>query len=191
MVWARSAHRRPGPNTPWVPEMRTLGQPSSSRATSPSRHAAHGLSRTTFPDQGQGAPGAPARSMFVQHGLSPMKRRHPPIAGPLLWAVQRVPRRDCSRSMASKSALKLPLPKLWAPFALNDLEEHGWPVHHRLRKNLQQVPFVIAVNQDAELAQVAQGPRRFHPPDRAPFHSTCWALARIRCPAAAVPSRFR
>src|SRR5580658_8530739 len=36
---------------------------------------------------------------------------------------------------------------------LYQLEEHGWPVLHRLGEDLQQVAVLVPVGQDAELAQ--------------------------------------
>ena len=60
----------------------------------------------------------------------------------------RLPRRACSRSIASKSALKLPSPKLAGAVALDDLEEERRPVLRRLREDLQQVAVVVAVDED-------------------------------------------
>ena len=60
-----------------------------------------------------------------------------------------------SRSMASKRALKFPLPKLRAP-ALDDLEEQCRPILDRLGEDLEQVALVVAVDQDSQLGQLVQ-----------------------------------
>src|SRR5438046_10368393 len=57
--------------------------------------------------------------------------------------------------MASKSALKLPLPKLFA-LALNDLEKERWAIFHRFRKDLQQITFIIAIDENSEPLQCVQ-----------------------------------
>src|SRR5260370_8457285 len=41
-------------------------------------------------------------------------------------------------------------------FALNDLKKERWPVLDRFGKDLQQITFVVAINQNAELFQCVQ-----------------------------------
>jgi hypothetical protein len=52
---------------------------------------------------------------------------------------------------ASKSALKLPLPKDCAAAAADDLEEERRAVLQRLGEELQQVALVVGVDEDAEV----------------------------------------
>ena len=49
--------------------------------------------------------------------------------------------------------LEVALAEALGALALDDFEEHGRPVHHRLREDLQQVALVVPVDQDAEVAQ--------------------------------------
>src|SRR6202011_4868417 len=44
-----------------------------------------------------------------------------------------------------------------APLALDDLEEEGGAILHRLGEELQQVAFLVLVGQDAQLAQRLEG----------------------------------
>lgn len=37
--------------------------------------------------------------------------------------------------------------------ALDDLNEHSWPVHHRLSEYLQQIPALIEIDEDVEFLQ--------------------------------------
>ena len=68
--------------------------------------------------------------------------------------AQRFPRRACSASIDSNSALKLPSPNPRAPLALDDLDEHRRPARDVLGEDLQQVAVVVAVDEDAELGQL-------------------------------------
>ena len=85
----------------------------------------------------------------------------------------RLPRRSCSRSIASNSALKLPSPKPRAPWRSMISKNTVGPVADRLGEDLQQVALVVAVDEDA-LARAgrraarsprarARGPRRSRP----------------------------
>ena len=69
-------------------------------------------------------------------------------AGRPVASGQRLPRRACSRSIASNSALKLPLPKPSRAVPLDQLEEHRRPVLHRLGEHLQQVAVLVPVGED-------------------------------------------
>ena len=66
----------------------------------------------------------------------------------------RLPRRACSRSIASNSDLKLPSPNPSRAVPLDDFEEQRRPILDRLREDLQQIPFVVAVGHDAELGEL-------------------------------------
>ena len=112
-----------------------------------------------------------ARDVPTQMVIYPERRpRHPPAAPPRGRVSPRagvvrearsigecdykVPRVSCSRSMASNSALKLPLPKLLRAAPLDHLEEQRRPIGDRLGEDLQHVAFVVAVDENAQLGQL-------------------------------------
>src|SRR5919109_3345322 len=53
-----------------------------------------------------------------------------------------------------EQGLEVALAEAAGAVALNDLEEDGGPIADRLREDLQQVALVVAVDQDAQPAQV-------------------------------------
>src|ERR1700674_695766 len=55
-----------------------------------------------------------------------------------------------------KERFEIPFAKSAAALALDDFEKHGRPIFHRLRKNLQEVPFLVAVHKYTERAQLCQ-----------------------------------
>src|SRR3954452_11307839 len=65
------------------------------------------------------------------------------VAPPVLLALDRL-----------EQGLEVAFAEAARAVALDDLEEHGRPVADRLREDLQQVALVVAVDQDAEPAQV-------------------------------------
>jgi len=52
--------------------------------------------------------------------------------------------------------LKFSFAETLRAFALNNLEEQRWPIFHRLGKYLEQIAFVIAVDQNPEPLQRPQ-----------------------------------
>src|SRR5829696_352112 len=46
--------------------------------------------------------------------------------------------------------LEIALPESPAPFPLDDLEEEGGAIFHRAREQLQEIPFVVAIDQYAQ-----------------------------------------
>src|SRR5690349_985369 len=79
--------------------------------------------------------------------------------------------RDFSESVIDRHRLKIPAqlllalesleqrlevtrPEALRTFALDYLVEQRRPIFHRLRENLQQVPFFVAIDEDAEFAQL-------------------------------------
>ncbi len=52
-----------------------------------------------------------------------------------------------------KQSLEIALAKRLRTLALDDLEEHRRTIKNGLREQLQQIPFVVAVNQNAKLLQ--------------------------------------
>jgi hypothetical protein len=58
--------------------------------------------------------------------------------------------------MASNSALKFPCRNSGC-LALDHLVEQRWTVFHRTREDLQHVAFIVAIHQDAQLLQFADG----------------------------------
>src|SRR5579863_2560804 len=53
--------------------------------------------------------------------------------------------------------LEVPLAEALRPVPLDQLEEHRGPVLDRLGEDLQQVPVLVPVRQDAQLAQLTGG----------------------------------
>src|ERR1700732_5064902 len=62
-----------------------------------------------------------------------------------------------------KQRFEIPFAKSAAALALDHFEEHGRPIFHRLRENLQEVAFLVAVHKYTERAQLCQ--RFLHRPD--------------------------
>ena len=73
-----------------------------------------------------------------------------------LVVPHRLPLLSCSRSIASNRALKLPSPKPRAPWRSITSRNRVGRSPSGLREDLQQVALVVAVGEDAELAQVVE-----------------------------------
>ena len=52
-----------------------------------------------------------------------------------------------------EEGLEIPFSEALRPFALNDFEEHCWTIQNRFGEDLQEIPFVVTVNQNAQLLQ--------------------------------------
>ena len=87
--------------------------------------------------------------------IAQRRRREPRSGNEAGGRSYRLPRSACSRSIASKSALKLPVAEAARAVPLDHLEEQRRPVLRRLREDLQQVAVVVAVGEDPEPLQVA------------------------------------
>src|SRR5687768_3890183 len=55
-----------------------------------------------------------------------------------------------------EQGLEVPLTEALGTLALNDLVEQRGAVLHRLAEDLEQVAFIVAVHQDAELLELSQ-----------------------------------
>src|SRR3954451_18795043 len=110
-----------------------IRSPRIPRSPSPPPRAGANCSRST----------APARDAW--RGPSPGWRSASEVSSPLLLALDRL-----------EECLEVPLAEAARAVALDDLEEDRRPVADRLREDLQQVALVVAVDQDAEPAEVRQ-----------------------------------
>ena len=68
-------------------------------------------------------------------------------------------------------------------FALNDLEKECRAIFHRLGENLQQITFIIAIDENAESASARSVLHRCDRHDRATCHSTSKAPSETRAHA--------
>src|SRR3954452_1743977 len=108
-----------------------IRSPRIPRSPSPPPRAGANCSRST----------APARDAW--RGPSPGWRSASEVSSPLLLALDRL-----------EECLEVPLAEAARAVALDDLEEDRRPVADRLREDLQEVALVVAVDQDAEPAEV-------------------------------------
>src|SRR5208337_4111684 len=86
----------------------------------------------------------------------------------LRWACLQIPSPRLLHFDRFKQRLEISFAKSAAALALDDFEEHGRSILYRLRENLQQVAFFVAVYQYTQRAQLRQrflhwsDPRRQH-----------------------------
>src|SRR5262249_61760368 len=78
-----------------------------------------------------------AKSLVVRHGRLLLQ-----IAPALLFFLERLEQR-----------LEVSFAETLGAFPLNDFEKQSRPVFHRFRKDLQQITFVVTIDEDPELAQ--------------------------------------
>src|SRR5262245_27795743 len=55
-----------------------------------------------------------------------------------------------------EQGLEVPLAEAPGPVALDDLEEEGGSVLHRLGEDLQQVALLVAIDEDSQVGELAQ-----------------------------------
>src|ERR1700675_2351798 len=79
------------------------------------------------------------------------------------WTCLQVPSSRLLHFDRFKQRFEIPFSKSAAALALDDFEEHGRPILHRLRENLQEVAFLVAVHKYTERPQLCQ--RLLHRPD--------------------------
>src|SRR6202165_179106 len=79
------------------------------------------------------------------------------------WTCLQIPSSRLLHFDRFKLRFEIPLAKSAAALALDDFEEHGRPIFHRLRENLQEVAFLVAVHKYTERPQLCQ--RFLHWPD--------------------------
>src|ERR1700686_1728755 len=79
------------------------------------------------------------------------------------WTCLQIPSSRLLHFDRFKQRFEIPFSKSAAALALDDFEEHGRPIFHRLRENLQQVAFLVAVHKYTERPQLCQ--RLLHRPD--------------------------
>ena len=139
----------------------------------------------SFSARSAARPPRPRRARFAAAGSCA------DAAGASAARAQRLPRRACSRSIASKSALKLPSPNAVRAVALDHLEEERRPVLRRLREDLQQVAVVVAVGEDPEPPQVVVVLVDLADAARRRPRSTSRACRGTRSRAPAAPRRCR
>src|SRR6202795_192960 len=82
------------------------------------------------------------------------------------WTCLQIPSSRLLHFDRFKQRLEIPFAKSTAALALDHFEEHGRPIFHRLRKNLQEVAFLVAVHQYTQRAPLVQ--RFLHRPDPRP-----------------------
>src|SRR5260370_42106286 len=79
------------------------------------------------------------------------------------WTCLQIPSSRLLHFNRFKQRFEIPFSKSAAALALDHFEEHGRPILHRLRENLQQVAFLVAVHKYTERAQLVE--RFLHRPD--------------------------
>src|SRR6202521_5419598 len=72
------------------------------------------------------------------------------------WTCLQIPSSRLLHFDRFKQRFEIPFSKSAAALALDDFEEHGRPIFHRLRENLQEVAFLVAVHKYTERAQLCQ-----------------------------------
>src|ERR1700674_5131049 len=79
------------------------------------------------------------------------------------WTCLQIPSSRLLHLNRFKQRLEIPFAKSAAALALDHFAEHRRPIFHRLRENLQEIAFLVAVHKYTERAQLVDGFR--HRPD--------------------------
>ena len=105
------------------------------------------------PTKARVAPAATSKWMSCSTALSPIDTETPAQLRATEGGVLEGSTQGLLPFNGFEQRFEVALAKALGALPLDDLEEHRGAVYNGLRKNLQQIAFVIAVDEDAEVAQ--------------------------------------